>query len=79
MEVKCHTAQNARKIKEIMTVEIKTCENLTIMTTSIADDCDFCESSFNFKSIEMKNLEYSIMKNSHDKNLWNSAENNGCE
>jgi hypothetical protein len=58
-----------------MTLEIETCKDLIIMLTSIADDCDFCESSLFLESTEMKNLEYSMMKKTHDQNLWDAAEN----
>lgn len=62
-----------------MTSKIETCKDLTIMLTSITDDCDFCESSLFFRSLKMKNLEYSMMKKTHDENLWDAAENSDYE
>ena len=64
-----------KKRKVNMTLEIETCKDLSIMLNSVVDDCDFCKSSFYFKSIEMKNLEYSMMKKTHDENLRNAVEN----
>lgn len=62
-----------------MTFEIETCKDSTIMLASITDDCDFCEASLFFESLGMKNLEYSMMKKTHDENLWDAAENSDCK
>lgn len=51
----------------------ETCKDLTIMLTSITADCDFCEASLFFEYLNMKNLEYSIMKKTHDENLWDAT------
>ena len=62
-----------------MSSDIETCADLTIVLISITDDCDFCKASLFFRSLKMKNLEYSMMKKTHDENLWDAAENNDCE